>query len=506
MTPERWQRIEALYHAAHAQPPDERAAFLADACPEDAALRGEVEALLNDPVSEDEFLRRPALAVAQIVSRIALEDMTERPLGGYHLKALLGAGGMGEVYRAHDPKLGRDVAIKVLPQEFTSDPDRLARFEREARMLAALNHPNICGIYGLEEVDGVRFLVLELVDGKTLAETVSERTARDAGTALPVHEALTVARQIAEALEAAHDKGVVHRDLKPANVKITPAQVVKVLDFGLAKNLGNDRPSPDLTHVASGADGVGGPPLGTAAYMSPEQARGLPVDKRTDIWAFGVVLFEMIAGRRPFRGDGVTDTLAAILKTDPDWSELPDGVSPDLVRLLRRCLEKDPRRRVQSMGDARVQIEELLGGAGDQSASPTAWRIARARTGNAQRAIPWSIAAIATATALILALSIIQRPQAPPFSFAVVPPPGASLATEEAPIISPDGRPARIRGLRRGRYARALHQRDWRRDARSPAAQNRRRLAAILVAGRSGDRVLRARLSPDRGRHHRRRS
>ena len=439
MTPERWQRIEALYHAAHAQPPGERAAFLAEACPEDAALRGEVEVLLNDPVPDDEFLRRPALAVAHIVSRIALEDMTERPLGGYQLKALLGAGGMGEVYRAHDPKLGRDVAIKVLPPEFTSDPDRLARFEREARMLAALNHPNICGIYGLEEVDGVRFLVLELVDGKTLAETVSERTARDAGTALSVHEALTVARQIAEALEAAHDKGVVHRDLKPANVKITPAQVVKVLDFGLAKNVGNDRPSPDLTHVPSGADGAGGPPLGTAAYMSPEQARGLPVDKRTDIWAFGVVVFEMIAGRRPFRGDGVTDTLAAILKTDPDWSEIPDGVSPDLVRLLRRCLEKDPRRRIQSMGDARVQVEELLEGGGDRSASPTAWRIARARPGNAQRAIPWSIAAIATATALILALSILQRPQPPPFSFAVVPPPGASLATEEAPIISPDG-------------------------------------------------------------------
>ena len=210
---------------------------------------------------------------------------------------------MGEVYRAHDPTLGRDVAIKVLPREFTSDANRLARFEREARMLAALNHPNICGIYAVEEVDGIRFLVLELVEGETLAGPAWRRGPRAAGyRGLPVQEALTVARQIAEALEAAHEKGVVHRDLKPANVKITPANIVKVLDFGLAKSVVSDRPTPDLTHVPSGEqDEHRGGVFGTAAYMSPEQARGLPIDRRTDIWAFGVVLFEMIAGQRAFR-------------------------------------------------------------------------------------------------------------------------------------------------------------------------------------------------------------
>jgi eukaryotic-like serine/threonine-protein kinase len=437
MTAERWHRIEVLYHAAYARPPGERAAFLADACGHDDALRGQVQSLLDAPVSDDAVLRRPALGMAHVVSLMALEDMTDRPLGGYHLKALLGAGGMGEVYRAHDPRLGRDVAIKVLPQEFTSDPDRLARFEREARMLAALNHSNICGIYGFEEVDGTRFLVLELVEGKTLAEMVSER-AGEAGQALSVREALTFARQIAEALEAAHDKGVIHRDLKPANVKITPARIVKVLDFGLAKTVGHDRSSPDLTHVVSGADGATGARLGTAAYMSPEQARGLSVDKRTDIWAFGVVLFEMIAGRRPFRGEGVADTLAAILKTDPDWSGLPDGVSPDLVRLLRRCLEKDPRRRLQSIGDARVEVEELLGGGGQPTSS--SWRFAGKRIATAQTAVAWSVAAVAIATAVILGLFTIKRQEAPAFSFSVIPPPGASLATEEAPIISLDGR------------------------------------------------------------------
>ena len=241
MTPERWARIEELYHAASARGRDEWSAYLAEACPDDDALRREVEVLLNEPVSGDGFLPRPALRMPHIVSEAALPGVTDGMLGGYRIQTLLGAGGMGEVYRAHDPELGRDVAIKVLPREFTSDANRLARFEREARMLAALNHPNICGIYGVEEADGIRFLVLELVEGVTLADTLRQRSLDGRGRGLPVQESLALARQIAEALEAAHEKGVVHRDLKPANVKITPTGVVKVLDFGLAKTVGEDR-------------------------------------------------------------------------------------------------------------------------------------------------------------------------------------------------------------------------------------------------------------------------
>ena len=258
-----------------------------------------------------------------------------RRLGVYHLQALLGAGGMGEVYRARDTRLERDVAIKILPQMFTADPDRLARFEREARVLASLNHPSIGAIYGLEEADGLRGLVLELVEGETLADRLRRGP-------LPVAEALFFARQMAEALDAAHERGIVHRDLKPANIKITPEGTVKVLDFGLAKAATGDGAGPDLTHsptvtVAGTREGV---ILGTAAYMSPEQARGKPVDKRTDIWAFGCVLYEMLTGRSAFGRDTTTDTLAALVERDPDWSRLPAGLSTNIRRLLQHCLPR----------------------------------------------------------------------------------------------------------------------------------------------------------------------
>ena len=359
MTPERWKRIEGLYHSAYARPSGERAAFLVAACPDDDALRREVEALLNESGSAEGILSESALRHAPVISAVMPGDMTGRALGGYKLQTILGVGGMGEVYRAHDSKLGRDVAVKVLPGEFTSDPSRLARLEREARMLAALNHPNICGIYGFEEADSIRFLVLELVEGETLAARLGK-----AGVPVPVHEALTIARQIAEALEVAHERGVIHRDLKPSNIKVTPAGVIKVLDFGLAKSLAGAGTGTDLTHAPESRAGESqaGIVIGTAAYMSPEQARGLAVDKRTDIWAFGVVLFELLTGKRPFRGETATDTLASILKTEPDWSELPPTVTADLRRLLHRCLQKDPKRRLQSIADARAQIENLLRG------------------------------------------------------------------------------------------------------------------------------------------------
>jgi serine/threonine protein kinase/Tfp pilus assembly protein PilF len=289
-----------------------------------------------------------------------------RHIGAYEIQALLGVGGMGEVYRARDTKLGRDVAIKLLPPAFTSDPERLARFEREARMLASLNHQHIAAIYSLEEADGVRALVLELVEGETLADKllqVSTHTAHVSG--LPMAECLPIARQIADALDAAHKRGIVHRDLKPANIKVTPAGMVKVLDFGLAKELAGDDSTPVLTQsptITARGGTRAGIILGTAAYMSPEQARGKPVDKRTDIWAFGCVLYEMLTGHPTFARETLADTLAAIIERDPDWKALPPATAPTIARLLRRCLEKDPSRRLHDAADARIEIDEALSG------------------------------------------------------------------------------------------------------------------------------------------------
>ena len=282
-------------------------------------------------------------------------------LAHYRITAAIGAGGMGEVYRATDTKLGRDVAIKVLPAELAQDPERLARFEREAKLLASLNHPNIAHVYGFESAtlpDGsaVHFLAMELVPGEDLAERLKRG-------AIPVDEAIAIAKQIAEALEEAHEKGIVHRDLKPANVKVTPDGKVKVLDFGLAKAwegpgaASSDlSQSPTLAHTGTEAGLI----LGTAAYMSPEQARGKAVDKRADIWAFGVVLYEMLTGKRLFAGETVSDVLAGVLKTEIDLGALPDATPRGIRQLLRRCLERDPRSRLRDIGDARIALEESL--------------------------------------------------------------------------------------------------------------------------------------------------
>jgi len=264
---------------------------------------------------------------------------------------------MGEVYRARDSRLGRDVAIKILPPVFTADPERVARFDREARVLAALNHPHIGAIYGIEEVSGapgtgVRALVLELVEGETLADRLAASMGRS-GHGLPVAEALSIARQIADGLDAAHEKGVVHRDLKPANIKLTPDGVVKILDFGLAKGGTEARSTNEATRLTS-RDGSF---MGTPAYMSPEQARGLSVDKRADIWAFGCVLFELLTGRPPFAGETITDVIAAIIGRDPDWSALPPDTPPHVVRVLRRCLAKHPKQRLRDIGDALADLE-----------------------------------------------------------------------------------------------------------------------------------------------------
>jgi hypothetical protein len=286
--------------------------------------------------------------------------MIGRTLAHYEIRAALGKGGMGEVYLARDTKLGRDVAIKTLPDEYARDPERLARFEREARFLATLEHPNIAGIHGLEEAGGVRFLVLELVDGATLADRLH------APLRPPTREALGLALQIAQALEAAHAKGVVHRDLKPANIKITASGQVKVLDFGLAKALdtgdggvlrGASRPGPSSISAAATGQGV---LLGTADYMSPEQARGEAVDLRADIWAFGCVLYEILTGQNAFTGRTLSDVLAAVLKSDPDWSLLPADLHPRVAYLLERCLRKEARERPAHVAEVRSDLEKAL--------------------------------------------------------------------------------------------------------------------------------------------------
>ena len=277
-------------------------------------------------------------------------------LGPYEIIGAIGAGGMGEVYQAHDTKLGRDVAIKILPEAFAHDPERLSRFQREAKMLASLNHPNIATIHGLEHSNGTSYLVMELVSGETLAERVK----RDG--AVPIEEALAICKQIAEALEAAHEKGIIHRDLKPANVKVTPEGKVKVLDFGLAKAFAGDvaDSNPSQSPTLSMAATMHGVILGTAAYMSPEQARGKSVNKATDIWAFGCVLYELLCGRPAFEGEDITEILAAVVKTEPDWSRLTESTPPSIRMLLRRCLRKDRRERFQDAADVRIEIEEAL--------------------------------------------------------------------------------------------------------------------------------------------------
>ena len=308
-------------------------------------------------------------------------------LGPYEILSAIGAGGMGEVYRARDTKLNRDVALKVIPDTFALDPDRLARFTREAHVLASLNHPHIAAIYGFEDSGETHALVLELIEGETLADRIARG-------AVSLDEALPIAKQIAEALEAAHEQGIVHRDLKPANIKVTPDGEVKVLDFGLAKltdmgsgirdsGSGGAGPlslSPTITSPAM-MTGVG-VILGTAAYMAPEQAKGKPADKRSDIWAFGCVLYEMLTGRRAFEGEDVTDVMVAVLSKEPDWSVLPANVPAAIRALLRRCLEKDRRKRIGDIAAARFALDEhaSLGGSTTVLPRRPLWRRVAALT------------------------------------------------------------------------------------------------------------------------------
>jgi Tol biopolymer transport system component len=436
MTPERWRQVTEVFHGARSRDTEARVHYLDDACAGDQALRDEVNAMLDAHHDPGSFGDQPVSGSPDEVRRLETGVM----VGPYRVERVIGAGGMGEVYRARDMKLGRDVAIKVLPGVFLADPERLTRFEREARMLAALNHPHIGAIYGFEEGDpspssgsaAVRALVLELVEGETLADRVARGP-------VPVAEALPIARQIAEALEAAHEKGIIHRDLKPANIKITPEGVVKVLDFGLAKVFGADGAGPDLSQspTVTATAVRAGVIMGTVAYMSPEQARGQPVDKRIDVWAFGCVLYEMLTGRRAFRGETVSETLADVLKSEPLWTALPPGTPPALRNIVRRCLEKDPRQRVRDIGDVGLALE----GAFDTAAASAALAVPRLRVW--QRPAPLLAGIVAVLGVTILGFWTLTRPTPPGVVRLTVTPTGATAVFTGgvAPYlaISPDG-------------------------------------------------------------------
>jgi serine/threonine protein kinase/Tol biopolymer transport system component len=349
MNAQHWLDVERLFHAALALPPHERTAFLDDSCAGNDHLKRDVQSLIDESAADD-FLEQAVYDPGVTRLSLSSHSLVGRRLSEYEITARIGAGGMGEVYRAHDVKLGRDVAIKVLPPAMAHDPARIARFKREAQILATLNHPHIAAIYALEESDDNVALVLELVEGETLADRLHRG-------ALPLLDALTVARQTADALEAAHARGIIHRDLKPANIKAPSGGTTKVLDFGLAKAIGERMDVSPPDNVQATQEGM---ILGTAAYMSPEQARGLPVDKRTDIWAFGCALYEMLTGARAFRGDTATDCLAAIVGKNPDWTALPPSVPEPVVALIKHCLEKDTQNRLADISVARRELEDAL--------------------------------------------------------------------------------------------------------------------------------------------------
>jgi serine/threonine protein kinase len=404
MTPERYQRVIELFQAASDCGPDARPALLAEACAGDDDLRREVEAMLAADAQAGGFLEQPAddFAAAALTARKSGSLIGQR-ISHYEVISLLGVGGMGEVYRAKDARLNRDVAIKFADEAFSD------RFEREARTIAALNHPNICTLHDV----GPNYLVMELVEGETLAKRIKRG-------ALPWNDALSIAKQIADALEASHEKGIIHRDLKPANIKIKPDGTVKVLDFGLAKMAPNASPRPENSPALTTHPGI---VLGTAAYMSPEQARGNTVDKRTDVWAFGVVMYEMLSAQRAFPGDTTTDVLAAVATREPQWERAPVKAR----RLLRKCLEKDPERRLRHIGDFELLLEEAPG---------------PSNFGN--RRLLWAVAttvlAVITVGASWVAWRATPVSQRPPIRLTLDLGANAVSSLNSTVVISPDGK------------------------------------------------------------------
>jgi tRNA A-37 threonylcarbamoyl transferase component Bud32 len=400
VTPERWQQIDQVWQAVLARPAQERAAAIAELSQGDEALRRDVESLLTHLTRASEA----GFGTAPLQVAMPRASLLHRQLGSYTVQALLGVGGMGEVYRAHDATLGRDVAIKILPEPWLADAERHARFEREARVLASLNHPNIGAIYGTHESDGVRALVLELVEGETLADRIERQADGEVRRGLPAADAVAIAKQLTVALEAAHARGIVHRDLKPTNIKITHDGRVKVLDFGLARAVtGSESERDSASDHSKDLSGARGTLLlGTAAYMSPEQARGRPADKRTDIWAFGCVLYEMLTGRQAFGGVDIAETLANVIKGDIEWSALPRDTPSSLRVCLRRCLQKDVDQRIHDAGDVRLTLE---GAFEDPDLGPSV------RNASARRIayVGWFVAAVVTIGAGILVFDSLRR-------------------------------------------------------------------------------------------------
>jgi Tol biopolymer transport system component/tRNA A-37 threonylcarbamoyl transferase component Bud32 len=437
-SPERFERIQEVFHAAVKLSPAAREVFLRDECRADESLRQEIESLLAEDGRHSGFVVTgfpknppwPAFVFA-IGTRV----------GPYEISGIIGAGAMGEVYRARDARLRRDVAMKVLPKSFADDPERIRRFRREAKLLASLNHPQIAAIYGLEESNGTLALVMELVEGPTLAERITSGP-------LSTTEALRYATQIADALEAAHERGIIHRDLKPANVKITPEGAVKILDFGLGKALKPDSGTQDSVDLSAASHA--GIILGTAAYMSPEQARGADVDNRADIWAFGVVLYEILTGRRPFAGETTADVLASVVRDEPDLSVLPS----DLTAVVTRCLSKAPRNRWGSMGDVRWALDAL-------PRNPQSPALVRR-----MRYLPWAAAAF-FAIAATGAWLWKPRPSQPLLQMEIMAPEGTTLGPVGVGqlALSPDGR--RLAFLATGRDGKS---RLWLRPLDSDAA------------------------------------
>jgi Tol biopolymer transport system component len=415
----RWSRVKEIFDAALSQPPDQRAAVVRDACGADLALSDEVESLLRAHAAAGSFAERPAIdGLASQDPAIAAPGgpalAAGDEIGPYRILGPLDAGGMGEVYRALDTTLQREVAVKVLPAALSADPDRVTRLEREARLLAALNHPHIATIHGFESARGLRAIVMELVEGPTLADRLS-------GGSLPLGETLAIARQIADALEAAHAKGIVHCDLKPANIKIGASGAVKVLDFGLAEAMTEAR----------GQEGI---LAGTPAYMSPEQARGQRVDTRSDIWAFGCVVYEMLTAHEAFGRANSVETLAATLEQEPEWARLPPGVPAGVRRMLRRCLDRDPKRRLHHIADARIEIDDAIG---DPEARATA--LAAASSRRRARGLRITTAVLALALAALLGAWWLRAPvDVPELRVVEITTPRTSDIWSFA--LSPDGR------------------------------------------------------------------